>query len=266
MNTSSFKAGITVTDEVSGGFDLFGILNGTTTTTYAAGWEQMGSSSNTITLAQQYTGAVALTGYKWDARDTVTGMDVIGLTVGQLRGTQTITDPAVKTRLNRVWDPNLGALTSVDFLAIAATDPFYHTPGFNPNTDTTHRYELPNGNDLIFNYVPVPAGGQATGRAYTSMYNTTSVAGKSASTTYTVGYALEGAASATFIAALAGKIKVSSTYPYTTGWSSTVTSGTTQSANFTIYPPLAADNYVGPTAIQVWKDNVFGTFMFYPEN
>jgi hypothetical protein len=294
---------VTVTDAVSGGFNLFGILNGSATSTYTAGWEQTTSSNNTITLSQQYatglvvpgplsstvgvdhdydtvyvwlnpavdltiypTGAVSFTGYNWDARDTITGMDVIPITVGQLRGTQAITDPAVKTRLNRTWDPNLGALTSVDFLAIASSDPFYSTPAFNPNTDTTHRYELPNGNDLIFNYVPVAAGGQATGQTYTSSYSTTSMAGQSASTTYTLGYSIEGDASAQFILGVNNKIKVASTYAYTTGWSSSITSGTSQSANFTIYPPLSTDNYVGPTAIQVWKDNIFGTFMFYPEN
>jgi hypothetical protein len=303
-NTSSFKAGVTISDQITGGVNLFGILNSGYTNTYTAGWEQMTSSTNTITVMEQYAtglvvpgpasstlgvdhdydtvyvwlnpavnlviypngGGVTFLGYSWDARDTITGMDVIPLTVGQLRGTQHITDPAELTRLKRTWDPNLGALTSADFLAIAASDPFYATPGFNPNTDTSHRYELPNGSDLIFNYVPVPVGGQPTGQTYTSSYTTTSTAGKSASTTYTVGYAIEGDASVTFVGALAGKVKVAATYTYVNGWSSNINSGTSQTANFTIYPPLASDDYLGPTAIQVWKDNVYGTFMFYPEN
>jgi len=211
-------------------------------------------------------GGITFLGYNWDARDSITGMDVIPLTIGQLRGTQAITDPDAITRLNRTWDTSLGALTSADFLAIAASDPFYVTPGFNPNTDTSGRYELPNGSDLILNYVPVPAGGQATAQTYTSTYTTTSAAGKSAQTTYSVGYSFEGNASVSFVAAVGGKFSVSSTYAYTNGYSSNITSGTSQGANFTIVPPLASDGYLGPTAIQVWKDNVYGTFMFFPEN
>ena len=144
--------------------------------------------------------------------------------------------------------------------------PLLQRTGFQSQHGYHSPLQLPNGNDLIFNYLPEPAGGQATGQTYTSSYTTTSMAGKSASITYTVGYALEGGVSAQFIAALGAKIKVSATYAYTNGWSSTITNGTSQSANFTIYPPLSTDNYVGPTAIQVWKDNIFGTFMFYPEN
>ena len=61
-NTSSFKTGVTVTDEVNSGFSLFGILNGSQTTTYSAGWEQMTSSSNTITLSQQYSTGLIVPG------------------------------------------------------------------------------------------------------------------------------------------------------------------------------------------------------------
>jgi hypothetical protein len=303
-NTSSVKTGVTVKEVVMGGFSLFGILNGEVSNTASAGWQQMDSSTNTVTIAQQYStglnvpgpassgvgvdhdfdtvyvwlnpavdleiypngGGITFLGYNWDARDSITGMDVIPLTIGQLRGTQAITDPDAITRLNRTWDTSLGALTSADFLAIAASDPFYVTPGFNPNTDTSGRYELPNGSDLILNYVPVPAGGQATAQTYTSSYTTTSAAGKSAQTTYSVGYSFEGNASASFVVGVGGKFSVSSTYAYTNGYSSNITSGTSQGANFTIVPPLASDDYVGPTAIQVWKDNVYGTFMFFPEN
>ena len=60
------------------------------------------------------------------------------------------------------------------------------------------------------------------------------------------------------------KLSVASKWSTTNQWSQKVTNGTSQAASFTIYPPLASDNYTGPTAIQVWKDNVYGTFMFYP--
>ncbi len=297
--SSSLKAGITETDTLSTGFDLFGVLNSNATQTYTAGWTQTSGTNNSISITQQYSTGVSLLGppsnklgvdhdydiiyvwlnpavkmtiygtravvidsYNWDARDTITGMDVIGLTLGQLRGTQPITGETL-TRLERTWDTNLGALTSVDYLAIAQTDVFYSTPTFNPNTDTSHRFELPNGVDLIFNYVPSATPVTET---YTSSYNTTSAAGKNATEEYTVGYSIEGGASAAFIAGLSGTFKVSATLTYTNNWSSTVTSGKTQSANFTIVEPVYSDNYTGPTAMQIWKDNIYGTFMFYPEN
>jgi hypothetical protein len=61
-----------------------------------------------------------------------------------------------------------------------------------------------------------------------------------------------------------GQLKASTTFTYTNTWSSTVTSGTSQAANFTIYRPLSTDGYTGPINMQIWKDNVYGTFMFYP--
>jgi hypothetical protein len=299
-SSQSVKTGVTTTDTLSTGFDLFGVLGSKEMQTFSAGWTQTSSSSNSVTVAQQYstglvvpgppsaslgvdhdydtvfvwlnpaiqmtiygTRAVVFDGFNWDARDTITGMDVIGLTVGQLTGTQPIS-AATLGRLNRTWDPNLGALSSADYLAIAATDVFYTNPGFNPNTDTSNRFEQPGGNDLIFNYVP--SSGQPVQQTFTSSYTSTSVAGQSASQDYTVGYSIEGGANGAFIIALSGALKFSSSLTYTNSWSSTVTNGTTQTANFTIVGPVAADNYTGPTAVQVWKDNIYGTFMFYPEN
>jgi hypothetical protein len=207
----------------------------------------------------------------WDARDTITGMDVVPLTVGQLKGTQPI--PAdLQARLNRTWDSSLGALTSADFQLLLHADPFVANPSFNPNTDTSGRYEFPrSGNpatptDLIFNYIPAPAGVQPTAQTYTSSYTSTSSTGQTATDTYTVEYSIDGSASASFLVSVQAKLSSTAKFIWTNKWSSTVTGGTTQNANFTIVPPLASDNYTGPTAIQVWKDNVYGTFMFYPEN
>lgn len=68
-----------------------------------------------------------------------------------------------------------------------------------------------------------------------------------------------------FIVKFQAKLSFSTTFTTSNSASSTQSSSGTQSANFTIFPPVAADSYTGPTAIQVWKDNVYGTFMFYPE-
>ena len=82
---------------------------------------------------------------------------------------------------------------------------------------------------------------------------------------HTTIYVVDATASASFFATASVEFSSTSTYEYSNQWSSTVSSGTSQTMNFTIVPPLSTDNYTGPTAMQVWKDNVYGTFMFYPE-
>lgn len=221
-----------------------------------------------------FTGnAVVTSGFYYDDRDGetpetcdgmtysgVTGMDVVPLTIGQLNGSQPITDQCLQVRLSRPWDTALGGLTSADFLEIAAADPFYTNPSFNPNTDTSGRYDVPQG-PTIFTFVE----GSGTPQTYASSYTTTSALGQTASTSYSVGYSISGSASASWLADIMGKITLSDTYTSTNQWSQTVTNGTTQSDSFTIVPP-AAGTYAGATNVQVWKDNIYGSFMFFPEN
>jgi hypothetical protein len=307
-NTGTFMSGLTTKVSVSAGGSI-GVLNGNLTDSVATSWVQEQDSSSSLTIAQQEatgltvlgpassalgvdhdfdsiyiwlnpdtfiefspTGTVYQGQYGWDARDTITGMDVVNLSLGQLKGTQAITDPATLTRLNRMWDPLLGGLTSTYYLAIAASDPFYGNPALNPNTDTSGRFEFPESGspaqptDLIFNYIPAPPGGQPTSQTYTSNYTSTSVAGKIAKDTHITTYTIDATAGASFAAKVSADWSQVSTYTTTNQWSNTVTGGTTQVMNVTIVSPLATDNYVGPTAMQVWKDNVYGTFMFYPEN
>jgi hypothetical protein len=159
-------------------------------------------------------------------------------------------------------------LTSTDFLEIASADPFYANPQFNPNTVNSARYELPNGHDLIMNYIPATPGQQPTGYTYTSSYTTTTTEGQTATDMHSTSWSLDMNASVTFEKFYSASLAVgkSATYTTTNKNSSSITNGTSQGANFTIYGPAATDNYTGPTAIQVWKDNVYGTFMFFPEN
>ena len=189
----------------------------------------------------------------------VTGMDVVPLTIGQLKGTQPITDPCLLVRLSRPWDPYLGGLTQTDYQAIAASDPFYLNPQFNPNTDTSGRYDVPL-HTTSFPFVP----GSAT-HVYSANYTSTSVAGKSAKSTYSVAFTLAGEASASFLASVAANFSVTDKVTYTNTNSSTITKGTNQSISFSVVPP-ATGTYNGATQIQVWKDNIYGTFLFFPEN
>jgi hypothetical protein len=206
-------------------------------------------------------------GFAYDQRDTVTGMDVVPLTIGQLKGTQTIPSD-LQARLDRTWDTTLGALNSADFASIVSADPFANNPSFNPNTDTSGRFEFPEINgapqDLIFNYIPAAPGEQPSTETYTSSYNSTSTLGQGAKNTFQLGFSIDG--SVTYGSAFKATLTVSDDLTWTNQWSHAITNGTLQTANFTIVGPASTDNYTGPTAMQVWKDNVYGSFMFFPEN
>jgi Bacterial Ig-like domain (group 3) len=51
---------------------------------------------------------------------------------------------------------------------------------------------------------------------------------------------------------------------WTNRWTSSKNNATLQTQALSIVNPLSSDNYTGPSEIQVWKDNLYGTFMFYP--
>jgi hypothetical protein len=189
----------------------------------------------------------------------ITGMDVVPLTIGQLRGAQPITDECLLVRLSRPWDTALGGLVSTDFLAIALTDPFYADPSFNPNTDTSGRFQVP-ADTTSFPFVP----GSAT-HTYSSASTSTSAKGETAKTTNTVSFTVAGKASAAFLASVANNFSVSNKITYANQSSSTVTTGTSQTISYSVVPP-AIGTYSGATEVQVWKDNIYGTFMFFPEN
>ena len=47
-------------------------------------------------------------------------------------------------------------------------------------------------------------------------------------------------------------------------WSNTNTTGSSSNASWQIIGPSPADNYIGPTTFNVYADNVYGTFAFWP--
>jgi hypothetical protein len=209
-------------------------------------------------------------GLAYDPRDPLGGMDVVQLTIGQLKGTQSISDAKEVTRIARGWDTYLGGLSPADFLEIAKADPFFVNPNFNPNTDTSHRFELPMSGTpatpvkLIIDYAPAPSGGQPIPETYSSIYSTSSQTAYTVSDTHTVTWSGDQSAGASYFISLSLKMSDSSSYTSSNKTSQTISNGKTQSASFTIVPPASTDNYQGLTAIQVWKDNVYGTFMFFP--
>ena len=167
--------------------------------------------------------------------------------------------------LARSWDTSgVGALTTADYEAILALDPLAASSSYNPNTDATHRYDLQAG--YVFNYEPAAEGNNPITETFSVAAQSTSSAGQGASTSYSVGASLTADAEVNFIVAFGANVKVSDTITNTSKWSSVVNSSTTKTASLSITGPAYTDNYTGPIQIQVWRDNIYGSFMFFPVN
>lgn len=197
-------------------------------------------------------------GYTYNPNDPVNEMDVVGIPVVELKSPSLMPEGLVEA-LARSWDtaspPGQAALTAADYATILDADPFEVNASFNPNTDSTGRFTLQSGES--FQYLPPPPGGQPTTETYSLNSQSTSSAGQGAKYSYSVGISSEGS----FFDLIS--LKTADTYTATDSWSSTVTNTTGQIASLSITGPSASDNYTGPINIQVWRDNIYGSFMFY---
>jgi len=69
-----------------------------------------------------------------------------------------------------------------------------------------------------------------------------------------------------FLSTITIDLKDSSSTTQVNKWSRTLNIGTGTTAALSITGPAFSDNYTGPTQMQVWRDNIYGTFMFFPVN
>ena len=60
-------------------------------------------------------------------------------------------------------------------------------------------------------------------------------------------------------------LKFSGYIQWTNKWTSSKNNSVLQTQDLSIKNPLSTDNYTGPEQMQVWTDNLYGTFMFYPK-
>lgn len=209
--------------------------------------------------------SISWNGYAYNPADPVAGVDVVFLYVYELKNPSTIR-ANVASLLARSWDTSgLGGLTAADYASILAADPFAANTAFNPNTDTTGRFTREVNQS--FNYRPAIAGAQPVTETFTSTAQTTSTSGTGAQDTrsvgFTVGDSFGSSPTGFFGIKLSVDLKATTTFTSTTKTSATNTGMTGQTATFSITGPQASDNYTGPTAIQIWRDNVYGSFMFF---
>ncbi len=301
--TNSLTNGASYSTSVGSGFKIFGI-GSTTTSTYSTSYSQEADTSTSVavTTASTITNEIrgpgisaagidhiydviyvwvnpklSLTttntttklvwnGYSYDARDPANEMEVVPIYVYQLQNPSLMSAGEVNS-LARSWDPVLGGLTTGDYTTILARDPFITNPSFDPNSDGSGRFDL-TGN-TTFTYEPPPPGGQPITQTYSLTYSTTSTAGQAATDTYTTSSAIDTSESAgfnlaKFSATISNDFKSTTSLTQTSKYNFTDTTTIGQGASLSITGPLSTDGYTGPIEVQVWKDNVYGTFMFYP--
>jgi len=209
-------------------------------------FEFLGNSTNAI-----------WTGYSYDTAD-IDGMDLVTLTVAQLRNPSAI-DGGTLAKLARSWDGSgLGGLTAADYATILARDPNVVD---GTNIDPA-RFDLLLGWDVLYE-----GGGNGT----TASYGDTTLRGQSASDTFSVGYALRPGNPASFNNLLSAALNSPNELTWTNQYSQTRNQNSGQSAAAFLWSAQMTDVYSGgppfltsSVGMNMAKDNIYGTYL-YPE-
>ena len=222
---------------------------------------------------------VTLLGFASDSTDTnVVGMDTATVLMGYLNGHFTM--PAgLATQLARGWANNgqtppadgVG-LTAADFAQILKADP-YMDPAYPFNyangyggtrTSPDGRFTLvstASGNPSSFSY-----GDNITTNTLTFAYTNINTTTSTIASQQTVGYGLSvslqvGTAAANFKATLSN----SNTQTWTHTVSNAVATSTVITNALNLAPPCTQPGcYTSYPTIEVFQDNLYGTFMFFP--
>lgn len=238
---------------------------------------------HTFTTYSLEPNVVVWTGYGWNPKDPVQGMDVYPVLVGYLNGTWP-TDPnrGVGAKLARawaaageVWQAGQGpALTCEDKGAIARANPFaaYLDAACvrRNSTYTISPFPVAGGTTANKRFTRLSAlptvnysYGSPTTNLNISNMNTTTVS-SGVSTSYTQSYSYSaGFSLKAWLLTIENNSKT--TYKMTSTYSvnQSLTTATTKSSSLLIVPPTDP-GYPGYTQFAVFQDNIYGTFMFYP--
>lgn len=198
-------------------------------------------------------------------------MDIIPLTIGQLDGTSPI-PTALQQILDRNWDPvsagGAGGITQADLGIIKQRDPFADNLSFDPNlpvfdsatNSCAGRYTFDPVHGQTFPYTPLSTQNQPLTQNYTISSAKSLNWDEATSDTYSVGV------SANFkIGTSLDSLKATDTVTFVNSWDPAKANSQTTSQALSIVNPKASDGYNGPGHIQIWQDNLYGTYMFYPK-
>lgn len=230
-------------------------------------------------------------GYGVDQNDPAGAMDIVKVYVGQLNGDFVI-DPSLQTLLSRSWAAGQtyatgvsAALSQADFNQILAVDPFAQIPGQPtnsyslgypaPSTSNGGRYtqSSSSGGDVeTFDYPQGAPGGDPDTETHQAGYSQMTTQGLGVQTTNMVSSGVDVSFQGSgFLSSLSADLNnvYTLTTSNTANTSLSNTSGTTATA-YIVGPPCQSTTspcvpqYSGPGEFDIYQDNVYGTFMFYP--
>jgi hypothetical protein len=239
-------------------------------------------------------------GYGYDWNDPAHTADVRPILVGYLNGdfkkadgsscyaTDATCDPGDASALSRNWvttqtfaSGQSPAITAADLPSICGADPFCSNPGYlvtlepgvTPPTTTDQRYTLSAGDTQDFSYSQAGLGStKGETEVYNQQYSSTTSKSQGGSYTYSQGIGMEEKFGGTFFGiGVQTDIKQTLTFTWEDTWQNTVTNTITQTDIATITgPPCPSPTapcvpvYSEPGEFTVYQDNLYGTFMFWP--
>jgi hypothetical protein len=239
-------------------------------------------------------------GYGYDWNDPAHTVDVYPLLVGYLNGdfkksdgsscyaTDTTCDPGDASVLSRSWvttqtfgPGQTAAITAADLPNICAADPFCSNPGYlvtlasgvTPPTTTDQRFTLTPGATQDFPYSQAgPNSTKGETEVYNQQYSSTTSESQGGSYSYSQGVGMEEKIGGSFFGiGVQYDMKQTMTFTWTDTWQNTVTNTSTQTDIATITgPPCPSPTapcnpaYSEPSEFTVYQDNLYGTFMFWP--
>jgi hypothetical protein len=236
-----------------------------------------------LTVTETIPPTIMWNGYGYDPNDQP-DLEILPISVGWLNGD--IPMPAnIAGRLARswaagyTWGPGQGpGLTGpgpgTDFATIVQADPFWEctqTPSNCPPTVDPTRFTISDNQSAVYEQAAV--GGQPVTETYTLQYTNTSKQGQTTGTTFTQAFGLDVLLKGGFIASLSTDIKLMNTLKWTTSVNNEVTNTTMSTALASITGPTCNvstggnscnPQYSGPVEFEIYQDNQYGTFMFFP--
>lgn len=155
-----------------------------------------------------------------------------------------------------------------DLWNICQADPFGANPNytvqFNPGSSTTTDGRFTAcGNSLCYTTIQYEPD---VNNSYSQGYSTTVTGSETAKYTYTSGYSVESSftgGSASFGETIGATFTSTYSFSSTEQFSQATNSQNGQTASFSIVGP--AEGYTGPLQFVVYQDDLYGTFMFYPD-
>lgn len=222
-----------------------------------------------LTFSKAFNGAITWTGFGYDGRDPVAGMDILGVQVGFLNG-HTAIPSDIAAVLARTWGPTNTdgsgpGLTSTDLANILAADPFSnpsYTINMLPGSTCTVDGRFCTTTNENLQYSPPPAGDQPITNGYSWTKQTTVSQGQGASETFSESFSTDLNASGGFFASFTLDVKSSTMITLMDKFNALSTNQVGQTITASVTGPATTDNYTGPVEFDIFQDNIYGTFMF----